>query len=149
MQCRPIELLAQSQSYLQPHPTPLQVQDGRKRRLAWIIVAGISVVLIAVGIGLGVSLSKRKANSSSSSPGGSPGSPTPTSGGSSATSGKSGSVVTLEDGSKFTYTSAFGGDWAFDPKHPFSPGGKAQSWSPRVSEEWKWGRDIVRGVNLG
>ncbi len=127
------------------------MQDGKKKRLAWIIVAGVLVVLIAVGVGLGVSLSKKKTNTSSSpsGSGGSPGSPSPTPGGSSATSGKSGSVVTLEDGSKFTYNSAFGGDWAFDPKHPFSPGGKAQSWSPRVSEEWKWGRDIVRGVNLG
>lgn len=117
--------------------------------MAWIIAAGFLVVLIAVGVGLGVSLSKKKTNTSSST-GGSPSSPSATPGGSSVTSGKSGSVVTLEDGSKFTYINEFGGDWAFDPRHPFSPGGKAQSWSPRVgSEEWTWGKDIVRGVNLG
>lgn len=64
--------------------------------------------------------------------------------------GQSGSLVTLEDGSTFTYSNDFGGDWAGDPQKPFGRGGKAQSWSPRVgTEEWKWGEDIIRGVNLG
>ncbi|KAJ4481901.1 glycoside hydrolase family 5 protein [Lentinula aciculospora] len=56
----------------------------------------------------------------------------------------------MEDGTNFTYTNNFGGNWAADPIQPFIPGGKAQSWSPRVgSEEWTWGEDVARGVNLG
>jgi len=56
----------------------------------------------------------------------------------------------MEDGNKFTYQNAFGGDWASDPKNPLGQGGKAQSWSKRVgTEQWVWGEDIARGVNLG
>jgi hypothetical protein len=56
----------------------------------------------------------------------------------------------MDDGTTFTYTNGFGGDWAWDPKDPFQQGGKAQSWSKRVgSEEWDWGTDVARGVNLG
>ncbi|KIK51604.1 glycoside hydrolase family 5 protein [Collybiopsis luxurians FD-317 M1] len=56
----------------------------------------------------------------------------------------------MDDGSNFTYTNNFDGDWAADPTQPFLPGGKAQSWSPRVgAEEWTWGKDVARGVNLG
>jgi hypothetical protein len=70
--------------------------------------------------------------------------------GQSGTSGKSGSLVTMADGSTFTYNNNFGGDWAADPSKPFASGGKAQDWSPRIgSEEWKWGEHIIRGVNLG
>ena len=117
---------------------------GRRRRLALIILA-VSVCLAAIGFGLGIALNKHNASgtSSSSTPSGSG----PKSG---STSGKSGSIVTFEDGTKFTYVNNFGGDWVMDPRQPFAPGGKAQSWSPRVgAEEWKWGTDIVRGVNLG
>ncbi|KAJ6630753.1 glycoside hydrolase family 5 protein [Mycena sp. CBHHK59/15] len=56
----------------------------------------------------------------------------------------------MDDGTTFTYTNDFGGDWAADPKSPFALGGKAQSWSPRIgSGEWDWGTDVARGVNLG
>jgi hypothetical protein len=66
------------------------------------------------------------------------------------TSGTSGSTITMDDGTRFTYQNDFGGDWAADPKNPFGPGGKAQSWSKRIgTEEWVWGEDIARGVNLG
>ncbi|KXN84327.1 putative glucan 1,3-beta-glucosidase D [Leucoagaricus sp. SymC.cos] len=56
----------------------------------------------------------------------------------------------MDDGTTFTYQNPFGGDWAADPKNPFGPGGKAQSWSKRIgTEEWVWGQDVARGVNLG
>lgn len=56
----------------------------------------------------------------------------------------------MEDGTSFTYTNDFGGDWAWNPMQPFGSGGKAQSWSKRIgTEEWIWGTDIARGVNLG
>ncbi|KAJ3900736.1 glycoside hydrolase family 5 protein [Lentinula edodes] len=56
----------------------------------------------------------------------------------------------MEDGTNFTYMNSLGGDWAADPTQPFLPGGKAQSWSPRVgADEWIWGENVARGVNLG
>lgn len=68
------------------------------------------------------------------------------------TSGKDGSqVVTYINGSQvsFTYSNPFGGYYYLDPLDPFGKSGKAQSWTPAITEEWIWGRDLVRGVNLG
>lgn len=67
-------------------------------------------------------------------------------------SGASGSTITTYvNGSavEITYVNDFGGYYFYDPTNPFAKGGKAQSWSPAIEEEWVWGRDIVRGVNLG
>ncbi|KAJ9118412.1 hypothetical protein QFC24_006241 [Naganishia onofrii] len=67
-------------------------------------------------------------------------------------SGTSGSTInSYVNGSAvaFTYTNTFDGYYYYDPTNPFAKGGKAQSWSPAIEEEWVWGRDIVRGVNLG
>jgi glucan 1,3-beta-glucosidase len=67
-------------------------------------------------------------------------------------SGTSGSTVSsYVNGSavSFTYVNEFGGYYYYDPTNPFVKGGKAQSWSPAIEEEWVWGRDLVRGVNLG
>lgn len=67
-------------------------------------------------------------------------------------SGTSGSTIaTYVNGSavEITYVNDFGGYYYYDPTNPFEKGGKAQSWSPAIEEEWVWGRDIVRGVNLG
>jgi hypothetical protein len=57
----------------------------------------------------------------------------------------------MEDGRTFVYTNVFGGDWVADPKDPFGLGGRAQEWSKRIgsTEQWIWGTDIARGVNLG
>ena len=117
--------------------------------MIWIGVGALVVVIAAAAAGVAVALTKKKGSGSSSSAGGSGGSSGGT-GSSSSTSGKTGSKVTMENGSTFVYTNDFGGDWAFDPKLPFAAGGKAQSWSPRVgAEDWVWGRDVVKGVNLG
>lgn len=110
------------------------------------IIAAVAAAVLALTLGKKHSSSSSSSGSGSSSSGGGSG------GGSSSssTSGKSGSIITLEDGTKFTYSNNFGGDWAYDPKNPFAAGGKSQSWSKRVgSEEWVWGSDYVRGVNLG
>jgi glucan 1,3-beta-glucosidase len=133
------------------HPNSLQANRKKRNRIV-IIAIVLLLVVAAVGIGLGVGLSKKGSGTTGGSGGSAgPGAPTPTgSTPSSSTSGKSGSLLTFEDGTKYTYQNDFGGDWAMDPKNPFGGGGKAQSWSPRVgSEEWQWGKDIVRGVNLG
>jgi len=102
------------------------------------------VVLIAIVVVLVVILRHR--NTSDNGSPGSPGSDQSRN----ATSGMSGSTITMDDGTKFLYQNSFGGDWVADPKIPFGPGGKAQSWSKRIgAEEWVWGQDVARGVNLG
>ncbi|KAH7107071.1 glycoside hydrolase [Auriculariales sp. MPI-PUGE-AT-0066] len=64
--------------------------------------------------------------------------------------GFDGSEVTLDDGSKLTYTNSFGGSWYYDPDHPLDgPAGQANSWTPPVNESWRWGTDKQFGVNLG
>jgi len=120
----------------------------KRRRVLWIVLGAIAIIAVGVAAGVGVTLSKK--NGSSSGPGGS------NSGGggggssSNLLTGTDGSVVTMQDGTKFTYSNKFGGDWALNPKDPFAPGGKAQSWSPRIGKEtWTWGSDVIRGVNLG
>lgn len=116
-------------------PKPQTPKSNRK----WYIVGGF-VVLIATAIAVAVPLAIRSANS-----GGNGGS----SSAAAATSGTSGSVITTEDGTTFTYINNFGGQWVSDPAAPFGKGGKAQSWSKGIGEEWTWGRDVIRGVNLG
>lgn len=127
----------------------------QRKRLIWIGITILAVLAIAAGVVVAILLTRKGGSSDVSSSGGSSGSPSSggTSGGTSnnsGTSGKTGSKITMDDGTTFTYTNNFGGDWAADPKSPFAAGGKAQSWSPRVgSENWVWGTDMARGVNLG
>ncbi|EIW66983.1 hypothetical protein TREMEDRAFT_40623 [Tremella mesenterica DSM 1558] len=55
----------------------------------------------------------------------------------------------MEDGTEFVYINWMGGNWAVDPEKPYTVSGRAQDWSPSLLEDWKWGQNIVRGVNLG
>ena len=100
--------------------------------------------MIAAAVAIPVVLTSHSKSKSSSSSGG---------GGSSsknAISGTTGSKITQDDGTTFTYNNNFGGDWAADPKVPFGAGGRAQNWSKRIgTEDWVWGTDVARGVNLG
>lgn len=115
-----------------------------------LIVGAIAAIGIAVALALVFTVGKKKGGSSSAGAASPTASVGPNGGvGSSGTTGKTGSLITLEDGSTFTYENNFGGEWAADPKKPFAGGGKAQEWSPRVSEEWVWGEHVIRGVNLG
>ncbi|PPQ78746.1 hypothetical protein CVT25_010749 [Psilocybe cyanescens] len=135
------------------------LQKKKKKRIIWIAIIATILVLGAVGAIVGVLLGKKNTSSDTKSTGSNGGSGTGggtgggtsgTGGGSSSTSGTSGSRITMDDGTTFEYTNNFGGDWAADPMQPFATGGKAQSWSPRVGkEQWAWGTDFVKGVNLG
>lgn len=124
-------------------PPPKGVSRRRK-----MLIAGIAaLIVIIVAVVVPVVLTRHHDDSgggegSSSSGGGN------TSG---ATSGRSGSLITTEDGSTFTYTNDFGGEWVAAPKQPFGEGGQAQTWNPRIGgdEDWVWGVHTVRGVNLG
>jgi hypothetical protein len=117
-------------------------KSGKKKIF---VIAGIVAVIIAAAVVIPlVLLLKPKSHAASGHGGGAPGSST------GAISGGNGSVVTTDNGTTFIYLNNFGGDWSFDPTNPFAPGGRAQSWSPRVgNESWVWGQDIARGVNLG
>lgn len=133
----------------------------RKSKLVKI-AAGVAVlVLVALILTLSLVFTVGKkskdanADSQSASAANGGSQPTGTSNGNSgtsaplATTGVTGSVITMENGTTFTYTNEFGGDWVFDPTDPLTGGGKAQSWSPRIGEEWRWGEETIRGVNLG
>ncbi|KIM40964.1 glycoside hydrolase family 5 protein [Hebeloma cylindrosporum] len=123
-------------------------QKTRRKRMIWIGVGALVIVVAAVAVGVALALTRKKSSGSGSSGSGSSGSGG--TGSSSSTSGKTGSKVTMEDGSTFVYTNDFGGDWVMDPKLPFAAGGQAQSWTPRVGkDDWVWGQDVVKGVNLG
>lgn len=104
-----------------------------------LVVVGVVIALIFT-VGPGKSIANKNGNADSSND---------KSGDRSRTSGTSGSTIFMENGTNFTYTNEFGGDWVFNPRDPLRSGGKAQGWSPRIGEEWKFGEDIIRGVNLG
>ena len=113
-------------------------------------VGALIIVIAAAAVGVAVALTRKKGSSPSSGSGGSDNGGKGGTGSSSSTSGTNGSKVTLADGSTFIYTNNFGGDWVMDPKNPFAPGGRAQDWTPRVGkDDWVWGQDVVKGVNLG
>ena len=117
---------------------PLHSQRTRNR----LIVGFFSFVVLIAIVAVPVVILRHRNTSDNSSPGSDQSR--------NATSGMSGSTITMDDGTKFLYQNSFGGDWAADPKIPFGPGGKAQSWSKRIgAEEWVWGQDVARGVNLG
>ncbi|KAF7441072.1 hypothetical protein PC9H_001421 [Pleurotus ostreatus] len=63
--------------------------------------------------------------------------------------GRDGSEITTEDGSKFTYENKLGGYWYWDEDDVFNNGAKAQSWTPALNETFRYGIDKIRGVNLG
>ncbi|KAJ7490539.1 exo-beta-1,3-glucanase [Mycena latifolia] len=118
-------------------------RKSRRKKIIWISISLLAVAIVAVAVPVALSASRKDASASSTSSGSASASSGPT-------TGKTGSLITMDGGSTFTYTNDFGGDWAADPASPFALGGKAQSWSPRVgSEEWDWGTDVARGVNLG
>jgi glucan 1,3-beta-glucosidase len=62
--------------------------------------------------------------------------------------GNDGSEVEMEDGNKFTYSNKFGGYWVFDPANPTNNSARAQSFSPALNEEFKYGVDRIRGSVL-
>jgi len=59
--------------------------------------------------------------------------------------GGDGSEITMEDGTKFTYSNPFGGYWYYDEEDPFNNGARAQSWSPALNETFNYGVDNIRG----
>ncbi|KDN47836.1 hypothetical protein RSAG8_03256, partial [Rhizoctonia solani AG-8 WAC10335] len=129
--------------------------------IAAVGLAALAVVVVAVIVPVYYKVIKpnnsaESSNSSGGNGGSSGGNPTSTdpSGGNTPSSGVvtwggDGSTITKEDGSTFTYNNQFGGFWVYDPANPLNNSARAQSWSPPLSQEWKYGEDPIRGVNLG
>lgn len=65
------------------------------------------------------------------------------------TTGGDGSLVTVSDGSNFTYRNSFGGFWVADPSDPFNNGARPQSWVPALNESWTFGQDLIHGCGFG
>jgi glucan 1,3-beta-glucosidase len=79
-----------------------------------------------------------------------------------AGTGQAGSTVTTDLGAEFVYSNDFGGSWAQNPEDPYSVSllviacccqpltviqvsGRAQDYTPSLTEEWVWGKDHARG----
>ncbi|KIJ90786.1 glycoside hydrolase family 5 protein [Laccaria amethystina LaAM-08-1] len=59
------------------------------------------------------------------------------------------SIVTVDNGTTFTYRNSFGGFWVSDCANPFNNDACPNSWTPPLNMSWTWGKDCVFGVNLG
>lgn len=126
----------------------------QKSRKKWIIVLGglgLLLLIAAVVIPLYLFVIKRddSGKDSSKTPGdsSSSGDTDSSDGGGKhrVVTGGDGSEITMEDGTKFTYTNPFGGTWYFDENDPFNNNARAQSWSPALNESFRYGIDIIRG----
>lgn len=62
--------------------------------------------------------------------------------------GGDGTVITMDNGTTFTYHNSFGGYWYWDENDPFNQGARAQSWSPALNETFNYGVDQIRGSVL-
>ncbi|KDQ56459.1 glycoside hydrolase family 5 protein [Jaapia argillacea MUCL 33604] len=131
-----------------------------KRRGFWILagLAALAVVVLAVVLPVYFVVVHKHGSTAN---GGSGGSGTPAGSGppgsgngnpaspTGATSGGNGTVVTMANGTQFTYINPFGGYWVYDPKAPFNNNARPNSWTPPLNTSWTWGKDQVFGVNLG
>ncbi|KDR81484.1 hypothetical protein GALMADRAFT_239455 [Galerina marginata CBS 339.88] len=130
--------------------------NAKSRRKLMIIVAVAALVLIALAVAIPLYLFVLKPSTSKGNSTTSPGhsanptttssSPKPTK---TAVSGGDGTLITMEDGTTFTYKNSFGGTWYWDENDPFGQGARAQSWTPALNETFNYGVDKIRGVNFG
>ncbi|KAJ2922822.1 hypothetical protein H1R20_g14279, partial [Candolleomyces eurysporus] len=139
-------------------PSP-RIQQGprssrRRRLILALFITG--PILLALGVGIPVGLASMKAKqlnagsaaSTKQSNGGSPQS-TDSSHPVRPITGGDGSLVTMVDGSTFTYSNKFGGFWTSDPNNPTSDSARPNSWTPPLNQTWDFNTDKIYGVNLG
>lgn len=130
-----------------------RTQTKRKALLWGLVAAGAVILVVAIAVPVAIFSKKNHSQESGSSGGsssdaGHSGSGTSHSGNNQptvVTSGGDGSIVTKSDGTTFVYNNTFGGMWVYDPANPLNNSARAQSWSPPLSEEWRWGVDQVFG----
>jgi glucan 1,3-beta-glucosidase len=130
-------------------------REQSKKRLTLIIVAVVVVLLIAAAIGLplyfavlrpkSLAAANNNSNKNSNSDNSSSDNTSNEKPNNLITWGGDESLVEMEDGNKFTYSNKFGGYWVFDPANPTNNSARAQSFSPALNEEFKYGVDRIRG----
>lgn len=124
--------------------TPPRAKSHR-RALLLIVLAALIIIIVAIVVPIYFTVIKPKTNPGSravsSSPTQTAGSATP----SQTVTGGDGSIITMEDGTTFTYKNQFGGYWYFDENDPFNNGAQAQSWTPALNQTFNYGIDKIRG----
>ncbi|KAF9449843.1 glycoside hydrolase family 5 protein [Macrolepiota fuliginosa MF-IS2] len=130
-------------------------KKSRTKIIVLAVLAGLILLILAIVIPIYFTVIRPKSSSSpgnlNSNPDNSNKGPTskPDTPQTRVVTGGDGSEVTMDDGTKFTYTNPFGGIWYYDEEDPFNNGARAQSWSPALNETFHYGTDKIRGVNLG
>lgn len=129
--------------------TPPKAKSKRKVMIAAIIVA-LALIIAAVIVPLYFFVLKPSNRTSSSGKAATSSNvPTPTStssgNGNTRVTGGNGTLITMDDGTTFTYINSFGGYWYWDENDPFNQGARAQSWSPALNETFNYGVDQIRG----
>ncbi|KAF8339924.1 glycoside hydrolase superfamily [Cantharellus anzutake] len=114
-----------------------------------MIAAAALVAAVIIAVAVTVPLLVTRKHSSSNTSGGGKGGGGGGGGGSGGITGGNGSVITTEDGTKFTYINEFGGFWVDDPNNPFNNNAQAQSWVPPLNQSWDYVNNRIFGVNLG
>ncbi|GJJ12020.1 hypothetical protein Clacol_006260 [Clathrus columnatus] len=136
----------------------LYANAGRSRKKKWFTLGALGLILIVAAIIVAIFFTvvkphdtKDSKNSSSSSNSNGGNDNSSGNGGKQALviTGGNGSIITMDNGSTFTYVNNFGGSWYADPDEPFSGRAQAQSYTPPLNTSWRWGIDKVYGVNLG
>ncbi|KAF8205271.1 glycoside hydrolase superfamily [Mycena galopus ATCC 62051] len=115
---------------------------GRRKRIIISLVAAV-IILGAAGAALYFFVFKKKDAATSTS------TSSPHNNVAVAVTGGDGSTIVANDGTNFTYTNPFGGQWYWDANDPFNNGARPQSWSPALNETFTIGEDKIRGVNIG
>ncbi|PFH50698.1 glycoside hydrolase family 5 protein [Amanita thiersii Skay4041] len=129
---------------------------SRRKALILAVLAALILLIVAVVIPIYFTVIKPQSNNSSGAQHDPHNSASPSQSGQGGVptqvaivTGGDGSVITMEDGTTFTYSNKFGGQWYFDPNDPFNNGARAQSWTPALNETFNYGVDKIRGVNIG
>lgn len=146
------------EAYSDPTTTNTESAMTKRRRRHYrclcIIFAAIVVLILVIAIPAGVVSKKKNQGHQSQDNAASTGTQTKTASGSKPTTavditGGDGSTIKAEDGTTFTYNNKFGGTWVSDRDAPFNNNAQANSWTPPLNQTWTFGKDRIRGVNLG
>ena len=126
------------------------------------------VLAIIIAVVIYFAVVKKKDDDPKASSGGVKNGTTPTAG--KVLIGRNGDIVTMEDGTNFTYTNNFGGHFVVDEvccvafvidacscaddvflvqSNPYNYDARPQEWTPPLNESWPFGKQRIFGVNLG
>jgi glucan 1,3-beta-glucosidase len=126
-----------------------RISKPRRNVIILSAIGGLILLIVAVGLPVYFLAIKHPSNKAATNKGSdtttAPPSATSTSSAKSLTTGGNGSIITMENGTKFTYVNQFGGFWIDDPNDPFNNSAQAQSWSPPLSQPFDYDNYRVRG----